>query len=244
MGTVTDDCATVRISLGVYVLGAVEPVERAATESHLAGCPACRDELVQLAGLPGLLARLGDADLARETDLAVRPGLAVLSDAGGRSDATGAAERAIAELARRRHVARRRLAAAAAALVLLVAGVSVGSTVAATQPGEPGGTPRGRMISAKDVNTQVDATVWVADDPTGSAFTVRLRGVEPGTHCALVAVGTNGRREVAASWVANYHGAVDVQGASGISVGWLDRLLVVSDSGEELVAMELPASPR
>lgn len=43
------------VSLGAYVLGALEPAERAAVERHLPGCPSCRDEVVSFAPLPGLL---------------------------------------------------------------------------------------------------------------------------------------------------------------------------------------------
>jgi hypothetical protein len=43
---------------GAYVLGALLPVERSTYERHLPQCPSCRDEVAQLAGLPGLLGRL------------------------------------------------------------------------------------------------------------------------------------------------------------------------------------------
>lgn len=53
------DCAEARLSLGVYVLGAIDPAERALVDSHLAGCRDCRDELAGLAGIPALLSRVG-----------------------------------------------------------------------------------------------------------------------------------------------------------------------------------------
>lgn len=46
------------ISVGPLLLGALAPADRDQFQAHLAVCPKCRDELVQLAGLPGLLARL------------------------------------------------------------------------------------------------------------------------------------------------------------------------------------------
>jgi Putative zinc-finger len=46
------------VEAGAYVLGALPPAERAAYERHLPGCPTCRDEVAELAGLPGLLGRL------------------------------------------------------------------------------------------------------------------------------------------------------------------------------------------
>ena len=64
------DCAEVRLSLGVYVLGAIDPAERAQVDSHLASCRDCRDELAGLAGLPALLARVAveEAIALAETD--------------------------------------------------------------------------------------------------------------------------------------------------------------------------------
>ena len=52
------DCPETRLSLGVYVLGAIDPAERALVDAHLATCRDCRDELAGLAGLPALLARV------------------------------------------------------------------------------------------------------------------------------------------------------------------------------------------
>ena len=41
-----------------YVLGALPPAERLAFERHLSTCAACADSVRQIAGLPGLLARV------------------------------------------------------------------------------------------------------------------------------------------------------------------------------------------
>lgn len=59
MSQQTMDCSGARLSLGVYVLGAIDPAERTLVDSHLATCRDCRDELAGLAGLPALLARVG-----------------------------------------------------------------------------------------------------------------------------------------------------------------------------------------
>ena len=51
------ECADMRVQLGVYLFGAITPGDRATVVRHLATCPNCRDELVGLAALPGLLLR-------------------------------------------------------------------------------------------------------------------------------------------------------------------------------------------
>jgi anti-sigma factor RsiW len=46
------------IEVGAYVLGALVPAERDAFEKHLAECAICREEVADLAVLPGLLGRI------------------------------------------------------------------------------------------------------------------------------------------------------------------------------------------
>ena len=52
------ECPEARVSLGVYVLGAIDPADRALVDAHLTTCRDCRDELAGLAGLPALLSRV------------------------------------------------------------------------------------------------------------------------------------------------------------------------------------------
>jgi Putative zinc-finger len=55
---------------GAYVLGALSPTERQEYEQHLATCPECAVAVRELAGLPGLLARVdpGVAQTPRSED--------------------------------------------------------------------------------------------------------------------------------------------------------------------------------
>ena len=72
--TTTWDCTEARPSLGVYVLGAIDPAERGLVDAHLVTCRDCRDELAGLAGLPALLARVNPDEISRiRADDAVRP---------------------------------------------------------------------------------------------------------------------------------------------------------------------------
>src|SRR5262252_9676729 len=52
------ECRQIRQALGVYVLGAIDPAERAQVDEHLAACLECREELASLAGLPAMLRKV------------------------------------------------------------------------------------------------------------------------------------------------------------------------------------------
>ena len=54
---------------GAYLLGALSPGERQQFEAHLAGCAECTRAVGELAGLPGLLARVGPEDLGTTNDV-------------------------------------------------------------------------------------------------------------------------------------------------------------------------------
>src|SRR5579859_1010218 len=67
------ECADIRAQLGIYVFAAITPADRATVVRHLATCPVCRDELVGLAALPGLLIRPSAVAAAFCDDPAVAP---------------------------------------------------------------------------------------------------------------------------------------------------------------------------
>jgi anti-sigma factor RsiW len=68
------DCPQWRYEDAVYVLGALRGAERYRYERHLKDCPACREKLVRLAGLPGLLRRLTEAEAVGVDDTAALGG--------------------------------------------------------------------------------------------------------------------------------------------------------------------------
>ncbi|MEU4833320.1 zf-HC2 domain-containing protein [Streptosporangium sp. NPDC023615] len=115
----TMTCDEVRMSLGVYALGALEPDEQALVETHLAGCARCRAELEELADVATFLGRVSQDDVAQ---VASPPG-AVL-------------DRLLSAGARRRRTTRLMLSLAASVLVV---GLGGGTLWAVTQSGGPDG---------------------------------------------------------------------------------------------------------
>ncbi|WP_169953072.1 anti-sigma factor [Microbispora sp. H11081] len=120
-------CEEVRISLGVYVLGALDAEETTEVEAHLDTCAACRAELADLSGLPPLLARVTAEDIERAAapPRAVLDGVVAGVGAGAGAGAgaeTGAV--ATARTARRGRRSQVLLALAASVVVAAVGGTA------------------------------------------------------------------------------------------------------------------------
>ena len=185
------DCAQCRNELGVYVLGAIEPAERAQVDRHLAGCPRCRDELAGLAGLPGLLCRaLPDVALRAWTD---DPGEPVPGPPLDRLI------RAVSTIKLRRRLT----AAAAAALIIgLAAATSVQALHArpasTAAPTAPRWTDTDTGASAA---TGARATVRYAGQPWGTQLEVRVTGIAAGTRCQLRVINAQGQDIGAGGWI-------------------------------------------
>jgi anti-sigma factor RsiW len=201
-------------ALGTYLVGALDPRERADVEAHLGICPGCRDELAGLAALPGLMSRL--------TVDEVLAGPPPVDDA--------LLERLLVAAARERRSAghRRWLAAAAAAVVL------VGGSV--------GGVAAYHAATATDWHTVaasqggVRMKVDMAPVSAGTSLTLWLSGVPAEERCRLIAVADNGDREVAGSWEATYAGTAVIKGTTAIDMKHLSRLVIETFDGRQLVS--------
>ena len=210
-----------RLALGAYVLGALDPAERAAVEAHLSEGAACRDELAGLAAMPGLLSRVSVEDVLEPE----------------RSLSPGASDRLIARLRAARRTRRRRLGAAGGAVAL--AAVAAGAIVLGTQGSTVPGPGESAPISATSARTGVTASFGLRPAAWGTAVRVRLRGVRPHTRCRLIVLSRDGRREVAGTWRANYEGIADVQTATAIPRSRLAAFEVATAGGQRLVRAAL-----
>jgi hypothetical protein len=193
-------CADVRPSLGVYVLGAAEPAERALVRMHVARCRQCREELAALAGLPGLLRRVPGDEAER---LFASP-----ADGAGPADPDGPAgalagsalPRLLSRAAKTRRI-RRRLAGAAAAAAVAVATCSGVAASGGFASGAPAARPIAwETFSARDAVTLASATVRYAPAPWGAQVEVRVSGIAPGTACQLRVIASGGHNGIAGSW--------------------------------------------
>src|SRR5262249_45648104 len=142
VGRLKASCDSVqRLSLGAYVLGALDPIERAAVDAHLSGCTACREEPADLAAMPGLLSRVRVEDLLELE----------------RPPSPSATDRLIGRLRSVRRARRRRLGAAVAAAGLAaVAAVTIALTSGGSDVTRP--TQNVASISAGNARTGVHAS--------------------------------------------------------------------------------------
>src|SRR5215469_15068763 len=192
-------CREVRHALGVYVLGAIDPVERAQVDEHLATCADCREELAGLAGLPALLRRVPMAEAQR---------LAVADQADSATEETSPDEllpSLLTRTAQARRVRRwRELAAAAAVVVVALGAGAAGASL--LQPGQaaapPGATAPAwqHKVSAVDSRTGVSMTVKYAPVRSGTLMSVSVLGIRPGTVCQFQVTDKHGNHLVVGGW--------------------------------------------
>lgn len=182
-----DEFAT---SAGPYVLGALSPAERERFVAHLPGCRSCSEAVEQLAGLPGLLARVPLEDVVA---------LDAPGDAGPPATLLPDLLRRAARERRRRRWAVGALAAAAAAAVVvaLVLGLSRGPDPASATSAE-------RPMQAL-VSTPITATVGL--EPVAWGTRVDLHCAYAGSSAgrlpyALVLTDRSGRTETVGTWTA------------------------------------------
>jgi hypothetical protein len=179
---------------GVYLLGALSPVERAGYAEHLAGCGHCLREVGQLAGLPGLLARDPVA-----ADLGSGPDPVPAVDPNPGTDPVAVA------LDRIQRTRRTRRALVAAAFVGVAALGAVGSTlVNPTARGTTGVVAAAdlpvRMVPVGD--PPVSAAVSLTPRPWGTEVVMRCRyaGVPQSPVYVLVARSADGATTELARW--------------------------------------------
>jgi hypothetical protein len=226
------DCAEIRAALGVYVVGAIGPADRAIVDSHLAWCAGCREELAGLAALPGRLGSVPDADVTM-----------LVLDEPGRDGPPEAVLRSVLERAAalRRRLRWRRVAAALAAAVIASGGAVAVSRVVDPAAPRPAASalPWGEMAYGRDPLTGVAATVRYLPRPWGIQMRVQVSRLSPGTRCELLVVGPGGR-VVAGGWtVAAGHVDAWYPASAPLGVPGVREFVVASTTGKTLVSVPM-----
>ena len=216
-------------SLGAYVLGALEDRERDRVDDHVAGCPACREELETLIPVRSYLARVSTEELL-ELD-APAPPVALRT------------RLRIAVRAERRRTLRRRTAAVAALAAVVMAAAVAWRAGEGRPAADRPPVVAGPAATAADAGTGVRATVAATQRPWGTELRVRLSGAARGERCRLVARARDGRTDVAATWWTTYTGSAELTGAAAIPAADLVALDVMTTAGRRLVRIPMNQQP-
>lgn len=214
------------VSLGAFVLGALDPAERAAFEAHLAGCPTCQSELVRLAPLPGLLHQIAPEDFLDDLDETwttpegdpIEPPLPAAAPS-------------------RRH-RRYWLVAAAAVLAVLIGVGGVLGYQAMTR--EPAQAVQAVTWSAQDPASGMHADAQLINHQWGTEVRLRLDESPSGKPCKLVVRDRNGGREVAGWWSSGYDTKDIIPGSTSMVISDIARLQIVTDDDKVLVDIPAP----
>lgn len=212
------------MSLGVYALGAADAEERRRVEAHLPGCPACQAELMRLAPLPGLLARIPEHMLAPVQP----PGRQAGHPAAGRKAGHPARGRRA-----RQRFGRRWQAAAVAASVAAVAGAVSGFWLV---PGGAGHQATTITMAGANPAAHVSATAALTETSWGTNIQLHLTGLPLNVQCRLIVRSRAGATEVAGVWDAWRDGPITVPA----SAAWLPSdiaSLQVAAPGRDLVTI-------
>jgi predicted anti-sigma-YlaC factor YlaD len=182
-------CRTFRELLGVYVVGAIEPGERAAVDGHLSQCYECREELAGLASLPALLHRVPVAE-AERTLLGSQPPPDVAEPPPAMLDSL---LRAVGAKRRTRRV--RAMFTAAAAVLVAVGGAAAVSEAMAPHH-------HARVVDVASASKgPLSATVRYGQSSWGTHMSVQVTGFKNWTSCEFYVLTKDGRKVLAGGWL-------------------------------------------
>ncbi len=228
-GTGGPACRDMRMLLGVYVVGAIDPAERALVDEHLSECAACRDELAGLAGLPAMLSRVPEADIARLAGNVV----SLPDQAEPSPELLNSLLRHVA--ARRRARMWRGIAAAAAAAVIAVGGTATVMELT----GHGSHQPAVDVATGVSVGAQITARVDYSMAAWGTAMRVQVTGIKPGTACRFWVITGTGRSFAGAWTVTQGYASPWYSASSRVAPGAIHAFQITT-AGKTLV--NIPAA--
>jgi predicted anti-sigma-YlaC factor YlaD len=223
-----------------YALGTLDPGERAGVAAHMASCEDCQAVLESVAGLPGLLARVGP-DAVEPDELEPDEAMFQRFLARARPESEDTSDRTVEPQSqattvlghpssRRTSRWRRWAAAGVAAAAVVVAGGAGTWLIESRQQNDV------RTVAASAGN--VHARAWLRPIGSGTDIRLELGGVAAEQECRLITVDRRGNTAVASTWEAGYPGTETFESKVPLSIDQLAALRVETDQGP-LVTMSV-----
>jgi hypothetical protein len=245
------------MTLGVYLLGALDPAERSSFESHLSYCEICRGELVRLAPLPGLLNQITPDDFADSmpsTDVEYtgpRAPTVTLPVPVPRQEVPRQRVDDVPEPRNRprnrpkdkprsRPTARRfwRTMQAAVAVVVVAVGAIFGWQALRHEPAPP--QPDGVVWVAETSDGSASVEARMIDHEWGTEIQAKIHGMPPGRRCYLMVYDHYGNREVAGWWGTDHDPNEEIPASTSIHRSKIDRMELLLDDRSVALTVEAP----
>jgi anti-sigma factor RsiW len=235
-GVTMDDNHRYAMWDAAYVLGSLSASDRREFESHMAGCPACREAVADLSGVPALLSQLDGAEVA------------AMDESGRVPPATPemSPELLPSLLAtvrwRRRRTRVSTWVASSAAAAVLGVGVLVGVQAYGSSPAQQ--VAGSSQPMAQIGTTLLASTVQLSSQHWGTSINLKCVCLAPlNAHhdtLAMVVVGRDGSQTRLATWVAEPGHTATPAGSISTPVDQIAAVQVVSaDSGQVLLQRSL-----
>jgi len=217
-----------------YVLGSLSAADRREFEAHMAHCPACREAIAELSGMPALLSQLELNKLAAINELD-HPSVPKMSPQLLPS--------LLATVRWRRHHTRVIAWTAAAAAVVIAISVFIGvHGYFTTTP--PPQTTFSALQMAQVGTKLLTSKVWVTPERWGTSINMRSDCLAPldapHARLAMVVVGRDGSRTQLATWLAEPGHTATPAGSISTRADQIAAVQVVyADSGQVLLERSL-----
>ncbi|WP_404289410.1 zf-HC2 domain-containing protein [Glutamicibacter arilaitensis] len=211
------------INLGAYALGGLNPDEQVNFESHLAGCPECRQEMAAFAPVAGRLGAV-DAGTAR-TLLESRPIEPAVSPEIDLLDALRARRRS------------RRILQRSAVVVAVAASVTAGVFLAPVVRPAPAPDARYEVVgvAGQQVGLGLNAKAW------GTELQFDGSGLPTQGTLSLWVVNSSGAVEQAGAWSATKTGKTRMTGAVPVQLDEISSIQLRDIDSKVLAEVQLPA---
>ena len=238
-GLTVDDNHRYAMWDAAYVLGSLSASDRREFETHMAGCPACREAVADLSGVPALLSQLD------------REEVAAIDESGRTAGSVPVTPEMSPELLpsllatvrwRRRRTRVATWVASSAAAAVLGIGVLVGVQGTTSTPGQQVAASSQPM--AQVGTTLLASTVQLNSQHWGTSINLKCVCLAPlNAHhdtLAMVVVGRDGSQTRLATWVAEPGHTATPAGSISTPVDQIAAVQVVSaDSGQVLLQRSL-----